>query len=152
MLTLEDGTKVPLNGKVVKNRLFLDADDLPKEKVTALRLTNTGNKAQEIKLTLFRMGIPEVQPDLNPYTLVDADLTTFYNCSKAALNEQLPLPGHTTKILVVGTADTTINGQEGKPVNGHIREFEVPANVKKVNIYAPQDEGKRVYEVIFLHE
>lgn len=151
-LTLENGTKVPLSGKVVKNRLYLDADDMPKDKVTALRLTNTGNNAQEIKLTLFRMGIPEVQPDLNPYTLVDTDLTTFYNCGKAALNEQLPLPGHTTKILVVGTADTTVNGDKGKAINGHIREYSVPKRVKSVNIYAPQDEGKRVYEVIFMHE
>ena len=151
-LTLEDGSKTSVSGKVVKNRLYLPKDEMPKDKVSSLRLTNTGNNTQEVKLTLFRMGIPELQPDLNPYTLVDTDLTTFYNCSKAALNEQLPLPAHTTKILVVGTADSSINGNPGKVISSHIREYEVPVGVQKVNLYAPQDEGKRVYEVIFLHQ
>ena len=98
------------------------------------------------------MGMPEISPDLNPYTLVDADMTTFYNCSSAALNEQLPLPANTSKIIVIGTADTTINGDSGTQISEHIREYTVPANVKKVNVYAPQEEGTRVYEVIFMHE
>ena len=151
-LTTEDGVKKQISGKVTKNRLYIQADDLPKDKITSLRLTNTGNNTQEIKLTLFRMGIPEVSPDLNPYTLVDTDMTTFYNCSSAALNEQLPLPANTAKIIVIGTADTTINGDSGTQISEHIREYAVPANVKKVNVYAPQEEGKRVYEVIFIHE
>ena len=151
-LTMEDGSKTTVSGKVIKNRLFLPKDELPKDKVSSLRLTNTGNNSQEVKLTLFRVGIPEMQPDLNPYSLVDTDLTTFYNCSKAPLNEQLPLPAHTSKILVVGTADTSINGKAGKAINDHIREYDVPAGVQKINLYAPQDEGKRVYEVLFLHQ
>jgi len=84
--------------------------------------------------------------------LVDADLATFYNCGKSALNTQLPLPVHTTKIRVIGTADTIINGSAGTQVSDHIREYSVPQGVNKINIYAPQDEGKRVYEILFLHK
>lgn len=151
-LTLEDGSKYPLAGKVVKNRFFLQAEDLPKKKINALTLTNNGQQTQEVKLTLFRVGIPPIEADQNPRTLVDTDLTSFYNCGKSALNTQIPLPANTKKIQVVGTADTTINGSEGTAVSPHIREYTVPAGVSKINIYAPQDEGKRVYEVLFLHE
>lgn len=150
--TLEDGTKHTVTGKVVKNRLYVDKTSMPKEKVSSLRLTNTGKATEEIKLTLFRVGIPEIAPDQNPYSLVDEDLTTFYNCTKSDLNTIVPLPEHTTKILVLGTADTSINGNTGSQRSPHIREYNVPAGVKKVNVYAPQDHGKNVYEVIFLHE
>ena len=150
--TLEDGTKHTVTGKVVKNRLYVDKTSMPKEKVSSLRLTNTGKATEEIKLTLFRVGIPEIAPDQNPYSLVDEDLTTFYNCTKSDLNTIVPLPEHTTKILVLGTADTSINGNTGSQRSPHIREYDVPAGVKKVNLYAPQDHGKNVYEVIFLHE
>ncbi len=151
-LTLEDGNKESISGPVIKNRLFIEKDNLPKDKITSLRVTNTGDKAQEIKLTLFRVGFPEIHPDQNPYTLVDTDLATFYNCTKSNLNTQLPLPEHTTKIQVIGTADTVVNGDSGKQISDHIREYAVPTGVNMVNIYAPQDEGKRVYEVLFLHE
>lgn len=150
-MTLEDGSKHKLEGKVHKNRLFLENDDMPKEKIRELRLTNTGTNTQEIKVTLFRVGIPEIQPDQNPYTLVDTDLSTFYNCGKSALNTQLPLPENTTRILVIGTAEVSLNGDAGRTVSDHIREYTVPAGVRKVNVFAPQDEGKRVYEVLFLH-
>jgi len=62
-LTLADGTKKSVSAPVVKNRLFIEKEDLPKDKITALRVTNTGSKAEEIKLTLFRVGIPEIEPD-----------------------------------------------------------------------------------------
>jgi hyaluronoglucosaminidase len=151
-LTTVEGNKVVLEGKVIKNRLHITREDMPKEKVTAMRLTNTSDSTQEIKLTLFRMGIPEIQPDLNPYSLVDTDMTTFYNCSKAALNEQLPLPQNTAKIIVIGTADTSVNGDHGTQISEHIREYAVPGNANRINVFAPQDEGKRVYEVLFIHE
>lgn len=151
-LTLEDGSKKAISAPIIKNRLFLEKEDLPQEKITSLRVTNTGNSVQEIKLTLFRVGIPEIAPDQNPYTLVDTDLSTFYNCCKSPLNTQLPLPEHTTKILIVGTANATINGNSGKQLSDHIREYDVPQGVDKINLYAPQDEGKRVYEILFLHK
>lgn len=151
-LTLEDGSKKVIKAPVVKNRFFITKEDLPKEKVAALRVTNTGDKTQEIKLTLFRVGYPEIEPDQNPYNLVDTDLTTFYNCAKSPLNTQIPLPENTTKILVMGTADTAVDGDKGKQISPHIREYRVPAGVKRVNLYAPQDHGKNVYEVIFMHE
>lgn len=151
-LTLEDGSKVQLSGTVLKNRLYLEKDQMPKDRITSLRLTNSSSQTQEIKLTLFRVGMPEIQPDQNPYTLVDADLTTFYNCSKSALNTQISLPENTSRILVLGTADVSINGDSGKQLSPHIREFSVPAGVRRVNVFAPQDEAKSVYEVLFLHE
>ncbi len=151
-LTLEDGSKKSISGPVVKNRFFIEKEDLPKGKITALRVTNTGNTEQEIKLTLFRVGIPEIEPDQSPYTLVDEDLASFYNCGKSTLNTQLPLPENTTKIRVIGTADASVNGNTGTQISDHIREYSVPQGVNKINLYAPQEEGKRVYEILFLHE
>ena len=150
-LTLEGGKKSVLKAEVVKNRLYLTAKELPQERISSVRLTNTGNAPEEIKLTLFRVGIPEQQADLNPYTLVDEDLCTFYNCGKEALNTQVPLPANTKSIIVVGTAEVSINGDEGQPHGDHCRIYTVPAGVNRVNVYAPKQDGKRVYEVIFMH-
>lgn len=151
-LTLEDGTQKSISAPVVKNRLFIEKEDLPKKKISALRVTNTGSKTEEIKLTLFRVGIPEIEPDQNTYTLIDEDLASFYNCGKSALNTPLPLPENTTKIRVIGTADASVNGNTGTQISDHIREYSVPQGVNKINLYAPQEEGKRVYEILFLHE
>ena len=150
-LTLEGGKKTVLNAEVVKNRLYLTAKELPNARISSVRLTNTGSAPEEIKLTLFRVGIPEQQADLNPYTLVDEDLCTFYNCGKEALNTQVPLPANTKSIIVVGTAEVSINGDEGTPQGDHTRIYTVPAGVNRVNVYAPKQDGKRVYEVIFMH-
>ena len=150
-LTLEGGEKAVISGEVVKNRLYIRAKDLPKERIQSIRLTNTGNTTEEIKLTLFRVGIPEQQADLNPYNLVDTDLCTFYNCSKEALNTQMPLPANTKRIIVVGTAEVSINGDKGTPAGDHRRAYDVPEGVKTINIYAPRQDDTRVYEVIFLH-
>lgn len=150
-LTLEGGEKAVISGEVVKNRLYIRAKDLPKERIQSIRLTNTGNTTEEIKITLFRVGIPEQQADLNPYNLVDTDLCTFYNCAKEALNTQMPLPANTKRIIVVGTAEVSINGDKGTPAGDHRHAYDVPEGVKTINIYAPRQDDKRVYEVIFLH-
>ena len=82
---------------------------------------------------------------------MDEDLCTFYNCGKEALNTQVPLPANTKSIIVVGTAEVSINGDEGQPHGDHCRIYTVPAGVNRVNVYAPKQDGKRVYEVIFMH-
>ena len=151
-LTLADGSKKAISAPIVKNRIFIEKEDLPQEKISALRVTNISNKAEEIKLTLFRVGIPEIEPDQTPYTLVDADLSTFYNCGKSALNVQIPLPKNTFKICVIGTADASVNGDTGTQISDHIREYSVPQGVNRINLYAPQNPGARVYEILFLHE
>ncbi|MBR3925912.1 MAG: beta-N-acetylglucosaminidase domain-containing protein [Akkermansia sp.] len=152
-LTLADGTTTTVRGRTVNNRLYLEREALPELPITSVKLTNTGDSPREVKLTLFRLGLPANQADIDPSTLTDSDLTTFFNNGRANMTTSLPLPPNTEKIIVVGTAECAVNG--ATPIetpNDHVRVFNAPTTGNRVYFIAPQQEGKYTYEVIFVHK
>ncbi|MDO5473016.1 MAG: beta-N-acetylglucosaminidase domain-containing protein [Akkermansia sp.] len=151
ILTLADGTRTALKTKTVNNRIFLTKDELPAEPITSLRLVHNGGTDKEVKLTLFRIGKPADQADIDPDLLTDTDLTTFFNNGKANMNFSLPMPANTKKIVVVGTAQCVVNGALPIESNEYSQTFTAPTTDKRVYITAPMQEGKYTYEVIFDH-
>ncbi|MDO5464808.1 MAG: beta-N-acetylglucosaminidase domain-containing protein [Akkermansia sp.] len=151
ILTLADGTRTMVKGKTENNRLFLEKEELPDKPITAVRLLHAGGTDKEIKLTLFRLGLPADQADLNPDMVTDSDLTTFFNNGKANMQFSLPLPANTDKIIVVGTAECYVNGTAPIEKDEHRRVFIAPPTGNRVYLTAPQQEGKYTYEVIFEH-
>ncbi|MBQ7024290.1 MAG: beta-N-acetylglucosaminidase domain-containing protein [Akkermansia sp.] len=150
-LTHTDGTQSTVRGVAEGEWLIFEKEQLPNKAITAVRLTHKGNLAQEIKLTYFRLGLSREQADLNPLLLTDGDLTTFYNNGKAELKLSMPLPLNTKKIIVVGTADYTINDAQPTGGNEYMKEFAAPTGDGQLRICAPQQEGQYTYEVIFVH-
>ncbi len=151
ILTLADGTRTMVKGKTENNRLFLEKEELPDKPITAVRLLHAGGTDKEIKLTLFRLGLPADQADLNPDMVTDSDLTTFFNNGKSHMQFSLPLPANTNKIIVVGTAECNVNGTDPIEKDEHRRVFIAPPTGNRVYLTAPQQEGKYTYEVIFEH-
>ncbi|MBQ2380206.1 MAG: beta-N-acetylglucosaminidase domain-containing protein [Akkermansia sp.] len=152
ILTLADGTRTSVTGKTINNRLYLTKEHLPTEPITAVRLKHAGGADKEVKLTLFRLGLPAEQSDVNPDTLTDTDLTTFFNNGRTNMKFSLPLPANTNRIIVVGTAECTVNGAQPIERDEYYQVFAAPATGKRVYITAPQQEGKYTYEVIFEHK
>ncbi len=150
-LTHTDGTQSLVQGVAENEWLIFEKEHLPNKAINAVRLTNKANRAQEIKLTYFRLGLPGEQADVNPALLTDGNLTSFFNNGKGDMQVSMPLPPNTKKIIIAGTAEYTINGQQPTSANGYMREFAAPAPGSSVNITAPQQEGAYTYEVIFVH-
>ena len=151
ILTLADGTRTTIKGKTENNRIYIKKAALPDKPITAVRLLHAGGAAKEVKLTLFRMGLPADQADVNPDAVTDSDLTTFFNNGKANMQFSLPMPANTSRIIVVGTAECNINGTEPIEKDEHRRIFVAPSAGGRVYLTAPQQEGKYTYEVIFEH-
>ena len=152
ILTLADGTRTTVKAKTVNNRIYIKKEALPSTPISSVRLLHNGGTTKEVKLTLFRMGLPADQADINPDAVTDSDLTTFFNNGKSNMMFSLPLPPNTSHIIVVGTAECTVNGTDPIEKDSHCQKFITPPTGKRVYLTAPQQEGKYTYEVIFEHK
>ena len=148
-LATEDGRRIPVQGEVEKNRLYVKGDALPKEPVCSLRLTHTGSEPREIKVTLYRMGIAQGQDTQGVDLLTDNDLSTFVNCSDKAVEVNINVPENVKEAIVVGTAECTLQGVKAGKSSSHVRSFTLPKDAKTVKLSAPRQKGRFISEVIF---
>ena len=149
--THADGTQSELKGIADGEYIFFEKEHLPTAPIKAIRLTHRGDTAQEVKLTFFRLGLPAEQSDVNPAALTDSNLTTFYNNSKSNMKLNFTLPPNTKKIIVLGTAECSVNGAQPTSRNEYSQEFIAPVTGNRVFLTAPQQPGKYTYEIIFVH-
>lgn len=148
-LTQENGQRVDIPIKIHKNRMYLSAKQLPDYPITAARITNQSNTPQEIKLTIFRLGLPEYDAETDPTLLTDGNLATFFNCGKQALDLTLPLPENTNEIVVVGTAYCEVSSATSTDRTDHTQTFRLDPNTRQITIKAPRQDNRHLYEVIF---
>ena len=148
-LTLESGEEVELKAEITNNRIYVKKEELPKERITAMKVENTGDTAQEIKLTIFNMGITESAFDTDTRALTDADIATSYLCAKAALDVTLPVPDGATELITVGNAHCSITGATLISNRDHVRRFRVNPGATKVRLTHPKQDYRFLNEVIF---
>ena len=148
-LTLEDDTRVALKGEVVKNRLYLNDTQLPKKPISSLRVTNSGNTPQEIKITLFRIGIDSESAPQSVDILTDNDLSTYISCEEKPVEVTVLVPGEVKKAIVVGTAECTVNGTTPRESTPHLRHYTLPKDCKKLQLKAAAQKGGFISEIIF---
>ena len=149
VLSLESGKEVQLHGPVIKNRFYLKKEQLPAERINALRLINHGDSEQEIKVTIFRIGISEDAFDTDTRVLTDTDIASTYFCSKAALDVTLPVPEGTTDLITVGNAKFDVTNATLTREGDHLRYFKLHPGAKSVRITHPQQPHTFLNEVIF---
>lgn len=149
-LTLEDGSKVKpkFHMEGGKTKFCCNRGDLPKQRIKAMRLTNTSKKAQEIKLTTFKLDVPAADPDESRDALTDADFTTAYS-AKNGVDVQLEVPEGAREAIVVGSADCSVSGAEKAGGSGAVMRFRLPEGARSVDLKAPRQPDAWVYEVIF---
>ena len=147
--TLESGRVVQLQAPVHKNRFYLRKAELPNERIAALRVTNKGASAQEIKVTIFRIGITEGALDTDTRTITDADIATSYLCSKAALDVSLPVPEGSTELILVGNAAWNVTNASLTREGEHVRRYKLTPGATSVRITHPRKEQTFLNEAIF---
>ncbi|MBR5523222.1 MAG: beta-N-acetylglucosaminidase domain-containing protein [Akkermansia sp.] len=148
-MTLESGQTVALEGKIEKNRLYLKKGEFPDARVTALSVTNQSGESQEIKVTIFRIGITEDAFDIDPRCISDADIASSYFCAKAPLDVTLPVPEGTTTLITVGNAKCEVSNATLTSDGEHLRYYKVTPGATSVRILHPQQPHVFLNEVIF---
>ena len=148
-LTLESGQVVPLQAEAKNNRIFVKKEHLPKERITAMSISNTGSEAQEIKLTIFNIGITPDALDTDTRSIYDADIATAYLCSKAPLDATFPVPDGATELITVGNIRCGVTGATLTSEGEHVCRYKIQPGVKQVRITHPKKAYSFLNEVIF---
>jgi hypothetical protein len=146
---MEDGSVVQLKNTVVNNRIYLKKEELPQGRITAMSVMNTSEQAQEVKLTIFNLGIPEGALDTDPRSIYDADIATPYFCSKAALDVTRPVPEGATELIVVGNVNLNITNATLTKAGEHVRRYKLTPGAKEVRLTHPKQNYGFVNEIIF---
>ncbi len=149
LLTLESGKVVELKGPVINNRFYLEKAELPKERITSLGVCNISDTTQEIKITIFRVGITENALDTDPRCLTDADIASSYFCSKAPLDVTLTVPENTNTLITVGNAKCEVSNATLTSEGEHLRYYKLNPGTTSVHITHPKKDYAFVNEVIF---
>lgn len=149
-LTLEDGSKVKprFHMEGGKTKFCCNRGDLPKQRIKAMRVTNTGGQTQQIKLTTFKLDVPASDPDESLDALTDADFTTAYS-AKNGIDVKLEVPEGAREAIVVGSADCSISGAAKSGRSKGVLRFRLPEGVREAELKAPKQADAWVYEVIF---
>ena len=148
-LTLESGKVVPLEVEVANNRLFIKKERLPQERITAMSVANSSATAQEVKLTLFNIGITPDAFDTDTRCITDADIATAYLCSKAALDVTFPVPDGATELITVGNMQCKVSGATLIKSGEHINRYRIDPAASKVRLTHPRQQYRFLNEVIF---
>lgn len=149
ILTLESGKEIKLQKQFVNNRLYMRKDELPEERVTSLCLTNTSDKAHDIKITLFRIGTTMEAQATDPRCVSDTDIATTYFCAKAPLDITMPIPDGATELITVGNVRCDITNATLTTEGEHVRRYKLDPSALEVRITHPKRPHAFVNEVIF---
>ena len=148
--TLEDGSVVtPKLTRVYETYLVIEPQHMPQQGIRSVRLLNAGSQPRQIRLNSFALKLPYVAPDTDVHALTDGDISTAYNCGKAALRTELDVPAGATQVSVITTADCTLSNSTPIGRMDGLMSFELQPGTSKVTLEAARQPGMRVYEVIF---
>ncbi len=149
ILTLESGQEIHIKKDIINNRLYMKKEELPRERITSLCVTNASDRTQEIKLTLFRIGITPDALATDPRCISDADIATTYFCSKAPLDITMPVPEGSTELITVGNVRCDVTNATLSSEGEHVRRYKLTPGAEEVRITHPQRPHSFVNEVIF---
>ena len=138
-----------LHPKINNGRIYISKEQLPMDRIISMRLENTSNEAQEVKLTTFNIGIPENAFDTDTRCLQDGDIATPYFCSKAALDVALQVPEDTKEVILVGNANCKVTGATPSSIGEHVRRYKVDKGTRNIRITHPKQDHRFLNEVIF---
>ncbi len=142
----EEGKPITLEPVQEGTKLIAKGDRLPKVPLSSIKLTHTGKSPEQVSLHTFKLDVPALAPDRNPRNLTDTDFGTWMNCTEG-FEHTLDLPPGTQRIIIVGTANCSVNGKKLKR-NGISQSLKVEKGMKKATISAAPQPDKVVYEVI----
>ena len=148
-LSLESGKEHRIQAEVKNNRIFVKKNQLPRERITAMNLVNSGNSEQEVKLTIFNIGITEDAFDTDTRSISDGDIATAYLCSKAALDVTMPVPAGAQELITVGNIQCQVSGATLTSKGEHVSRYKLAPGATEVKLHHPKKQHSFLNEVIF---
>ena len=148
-LVLGDGSVVSPSLHQRGRDFFLPSEKMPQAGLAAVRLTNVSENTEEIKLNTFMVTFPSIDDDVMVESMRDRNFATAYNCGRKALNISLDVPEDRRELLVVASAECTVDGKACDVRNGRLQTFKLKRGARKIRLRAPQQEGTGIYEIIF---
>ena len=148
-LSLESGKEHRIQAEVKNHRIFVKKDQLPRERITAMNLVNSGNSEQEVKLTIFNIGITEDAFDTDTRSISDGDIATAYLCGKAALDITMPVPAGAQELITVGNIQCQVSGATLTSEGEHVSRYKLDPGATEVKLHHPKKQHSFLNEVIF---
>ena len=148
-LSLESGKEHRIQAEVKNNRIFVKKNQLPRERITAMNLVNAGSSEQEVKLTIFNIGITEDAFDTDTRSISDGDIATAYLCGKAALDVTMPVPAGAQELITVGNIQCQVSGATLTSKGEHVSRYKLAPGATEVKLHHPKKPHSFLNEVIF---
>mgnify|MGYP003303196341 CR=1 FL=1 len=148
-LTLESGKEHQLRAEVKNNRIMVKKEQLPQERITAVSLVNSGSTEEEVKLTIFNMGITKDAFDTDTRNIYDADIASSYYCGKAPLDVTMPVPAGAKEMITVGNIKCEVTGATITSEGYHVCHYQVNPGATEVRLRYPKKPHSFLNEVIF---
>lgn len=147
-LTLADGSKVAAKTHQQGSTLIAKSDALPKKAISKVTLRNKGQTTQDVKMTMFKLDCPPVDPSKNIDSLRDSDLFSAYSLAQG-IKQGISVPEGAKQVIVLSrnAPQLKINGQT-VDAQGALR-LELTPNSKSISIQSPDAKDGVIYEVIF---
>ncbi|MBR1982498.1 MAG: beta-N-acetylglucosaminidase domain-containing protein [Akkermansia sp.] len=149
LLRLESGEVVELRKKQENNRFYMKKEELPEGRVSSISVVNVTPENQEVKLTLFNVGVPTGAFETDPRNVYDADIATAYECGKAALDLSLPVPEGAAEMIIVGNVDCKVSNATLVSKGEHVCRYKVTPGAATVHLAHPKQHHRFLNEVIF---
>lgn len=148
-ITLESGETIQLQKQAKNNRIYIKQDELPAGRITSINLLNSSNSTQEVKLTLFRIGITDDAFATDTRCLTDADISSTYFCARAALDTTVPVPEGATELIIVSNVSCNVTNATLTSEGEHIHRYAITPGAREIRITHPRKPAAFVNEVIF---
>lgn len=148
-LTLVDGSVVTPKASMQKGSLVVKEADMPAKRIRQIRMVNADKATHQIRLTEFSLKMPPLDPETDMNNLRDRDFSTAYNCGKAALEMPIAVPADATQVVIIGRAQTTVDGATHVSTDDRIQVYAITPGTKVITVKAARQFGRHLYEVIF---
>ncbi len=146
-LTLEDGTTMKPQARMEGLNLVARPEQLPKKRVAKMTLTNKSKSAQDVKMNMFKLDCPPLDPRDSVDAMQDNDLLTYFDASRG-VRETITAPMNAKTALIVGT---NIKVKGAKTVHERIQSIPIQ-KAGQLLIESPAQKDARIFEVIFLEK
>ncbi len=144
-LTLEDGSLVMPQVSIEGNNLISRPAQLPKKRVAKMTLRNKGDKPQDVKMNMFKLDCPPLDPRDSIEAAQDGDLLSYFNAERG-VNEIITAPANAKKALIVGK---NISVKGAKKLGDRLQSLPIKKQGQLL-IKSPAQKDARIYEVIFV--
>ena len=145
-----DGETLPLQLERTKGTNFRIETPSPQRAAKSLRLTNTSDAPQQIKMRTFAIGLPRQVSAHQSALLTDGNFATGVSCDKDGVDLLIPLPADAKEALIVGTAECSIEGAVTTAKLPYAQRFKLPEHAGMMRLLAPAQAGKHITEIIII--